>query len=427
MTLYYCPLEPLKERYTMQWSAPKTGWLESRWTEAEVDYVRIDGKQPDDKKVIKAGCVLDAVGRCVFAHSQVEELLKLAEAGRIKDSDVILLDDFWHPGIESLAYAFHLLNVRPLVYAFLHAQSVDEFDFTWSMRHWMRHVERGYGEFLDGIFVCCPTLKDLVVMGGIAPRNKVHVTGHPFNSDEVMSRMPSWYRSQMKDEMTLELGDGGMKRKNQVVWSSRFDAEKNPRFFLQVVEKCIQSNVFVNDMKFVICTSSPKLRSNDSRALAELDGMLTKYPDHLELKENLTKEEYYATLCESKVQFNSASQDFVAITLLEASVAGCWPVYPYFRSFPETFLWEHRYMYQHLDVEDATHRILRSLAMPDWQWSVERIKERSWIHSRFDSAWVRMLKLMNVDMKYRPEQQDLWYDANKNPFDKTVWGLGGGE
>ena len=420
MTLYYCPLEPYEARYTKQWAAPKTGWLESRWTEAGVDYVRIEGKQPDDKKVIKAGCVLDAVGRCVFAHSQVEELLKLAEAGTIKDSDVIFLDDFWHPGIESLAYAFHLLNVRPRVYAFLHAQSVDEFDFTFGMRHWMRHVERGYGEFLDGIFVCCPTLKDLVVMGGIAPRSKVHVTGHPFNSDEVMSRMPSWYRSQMKDGTTLELGDGGVKRKNQVVWSSRFDAEKNPLFFLQVVEKCIKENVSDGDIKFVVCTSSPKLRSNDSRALAELDRMLKKYPDHLELKENLTKEEYYATLCESKVQFNSASQDFVAITLLESSVAGCWPVYPYFRSFPETFLWQHPYMYHHLDVEDATHRILRSLAMPDWQWSVERIKERSWIHSRFDSAWMRMLRHMGVEFAVR---SPMWEQANTDPFDKTVWGV----
>ena len=424
MTLFYCPLEPLKERYTMQWSAPKTGWLESRWTEAGVDYVRIEGKQPDDKKVIKAGCVLDAVGRCVFAHSQVEELLKLAEAGTIKDSDVIFLDDFWHPGIESLAYAFHLLNVRPRVYAFLHAQSVDEFDFTFGMRHWMRHVERGYGEFLDGIFVCCPTLKDLVVMGGIAPRNKVHVTGHPFNSEEVMSRMPSWYRSMMLDsQIPGKFACGSSSRKNQVVWSSRFDAEKNPRFFLQVVEKCIKDNVFDGDIKFVVCTSSPKLRSNDSRALAELDKMLKKYPDHLELKENLTKEEYYATLCESKVQMNHAAQDFVAISLLEANVAGCYPVYPYFRSFPETFLHRPGYMTAYLDVEDVYRRLHTVLTSDQDLWSVEAIRSRQWVHTRFDSSWLRMLNVMGVEAKYLPEWQEMWYDARKNPFDETegVW------
>lgn len=423
MTLYYCPLEPYEARYTKQWAAPKTGWLESRWTQAGVDYVRIEGKQPDDKKVIKAGCVLDAVGRCVFAHSQVEELLRLAEAGTIKDSDVIFLDDFWHPGIESLAYAFHLLNVRPRVYAFLHAQSVDEFDFTFGMRHWMRHVERGYGEFLDGIFVCCPTLKDLVVMGGIAPGNKVHVTGHPFNSDEVMGRMPERYQKAVGLPGLPEDDDPMPPRKNQVVWSSRFDAEKNPLFFLRVVTDYLNNWKGPDDTKFVICTSSPKLRSNNSRALSKLQEVIAYYPGRVELKENLTKEEYYAVLCESKVQFNSASQDFVAITLLEASVAGCYPIYPYFRSFPETFLWQQWYMYQHLDVYHASQRIHTALTTDEDLWSPEAIKKRSWIHTRFDSAWIRMLKLMNVDMKYRPKQQDLWYDANKNPFDKTVWGV----
>ena len=423
MTLYYLPLEAYEARYTKQWAAPKTGWLESRWAEADVNYVRVEGDVSSEPRTIKTGVVLDAVGRSTFCFSQIAKVLAMAERGEVKDSDVIYIDDFWTPGLEALPYALGLMGIRPRMYAFLHAQSVDEFDFTHQFRHWMRHVERGYGEFLDGIFVCCPTLKDLVVMGGIAPRSKVHVTGHPFNSDEVMSRMPSWYRSQMKDGTTLELGDGGMKRKNQVVWSSRFDAEKNPRFFLQVVEKCIKENVSDGDIKFVVCTSSPKLRSNDSRALAELDRMLKKYPDHLELKENLTKEEYYATLCESKVQMNHAAQDFVAISLLEANVAGCYPVYPYFRSFPETFLHRPGYMAAYLDAQDVCRQLQAVLSTDKDLWSAEAIKSRQWIHSRFDSSWLRMLKVMGVDTKYLPEQQEMWYDAKKDPFDKTVWGV----
>jgi len=423
MTLYYLPLEAYEARYTKQWAAPKTGWLESRWAEADVNYVRVEGDVSSEPRTIKTGVVLDAVGRSTFCFSQIAKVLAMAERGEVKDSDVIYIDDFWTPGLEALPYALGLMGIRPRMYAFLHAQSVDEFDFTHQFRHWMRHVERGYGEFLDGIFVCCPTLKDLVVMGGIAPRSKVHVTGHPFNSDEVMSRMPSWYRSQMKDGTTLELGDGGVKRKNQVVWSSRFDAEKNPLFFLQVVEKCIKENVSDGDIKFVVCTSSPKLRSNDSRALAELDRMLKKYPDHLELKENLTKEEYYATLCESKVQMNHAAQDFVAISLLEANVAGCYPVYPYFRSFPETFLHRPGYMAAYLDAQDVCRQLQAVLSTDKDLWSAEAIKSRQWIHSRFDSSWLRMLKVMGVDTKYLPEQQEMWYDAKKDPFDKTVWGV----
>jgi hypothetical protein len=34
-----------------------------------------------------------------------------------------------------------------------------------------------------------------------------------------------------------------------------------------------------------------------------------------------------------------------------------------------------------------------------------------------------MLKVMGVDKKYLPEQQEMWYDAKKDPFDETpgVW------
>lgn len=424
--LFYCPLEPYKDRYTMQWSAPKTGWLESRWTQAGVDYVRIDGDVSSEPRTIKTGVVLDAVGRSIFCFSQISKLLLMAERGEIKDSDVIYIDDFWTPGLEALPYALGLMKVRPRVYAFLHAQSVDEFDFTHQFRHWIRHVERGYGEWLDGIFVCCPTLKELVVMGGIAPANKVHVTGHPFNSDEVMSRMPQWYRIFMGERNGVPEDTKFQQRKNQIVWSSRFDAEKNPHFFLQVAEKCIKENVFDGDVKFVVCTSSPKLRSNDQRAVPALMNLIAKYPLHVELRENLTKEEYYAVLCESKVQFNCASQDFVAITLLESSVAGCWPVYPYFRSFPETFLWQHPlYMYQHLDVGNAVDRLLQVLVLPDWQWSAEAIKNRSWIHRRFDSSWMRMADRMNLSFHPNKAQGevpgDQWRDAVRDPFDPKEW------
>jgi len=40
--LYYCPLETYKERYTMQWAAPKTGWLERNWIAHKIPYTRID-------------------------------------------------------------------------------------------------------------------------------------------------------------------------------------------------------------------------------------------------------------------------------------------------------------------------------------------------------------------------------------------------
>lgn len=422
--LWYVPLEGYKERYTMQWSAPKTGWLERNWIKAGVEYTRVDPMEGSrlPPSPIKVGSVVDAVGRSQYCFMQITKLLDLANEGKIKDNDVIFLDDFWTPGLEALPYAFHLLGIRPRVYAFLHAQSVDEFDFTHPMREWMRPIETGFANFLDGIFVCCPTLEDLVCLGGISNRNKVHVTGHPFSSEEVMERMPSLYRMnltgyQSQDSAITHAMKFSSERKNQVVWSSRWDEEKNPDFFLKVAEDVIRNTYC--DARFIVCTSAPKLRSNNRTLLKALAVYTEQFPDRIILKEGLSKEEYYATLCESKIQFNCANQDFVAITLLEASVAGCYPIYPYFRSFPETFLWNKgvRYMYPHLDLKAASAMICDVCSQKDL-WTAEKIKERSWIHSRYDTAWLRMLHVMDVPVM---DATDSEWDAQKDPYDKGDW------
>jgi len=376
--LFYMPLESYKERYTMQWSAPETGWLERNWRSVGFHYTRIDGDATERTQSIKTGSVVDGIGRSRHCFSQVQQILTLAEQGCIDDKDVIYFDDFWHPGIEALPYAFHLLGIKPKMYAFLHAQSVDEFDFTYPMRGWMRHFEKGIGEVLDGIFVCGPCLKDLVVFGGIAPAYKVHTTGHPFSSDEVLERMPGRMR---------------VKRLNNVVFSSRWDNEKNPEFFLKVAEEVILNNT---EAAFTVCTSAEKLRSNDERNLILLQQYMAKFPDNIFLKEGLTKEEYYQILSDSKIQMNTADQDFVAITLLEASVAGCYPIYPYFRSFPETFEYQKEYMYPRLDVMGAAEMVLDVLEREDL-WDAKNVVSRSWIHDRFDISWKYMLHMMYAD------------------------------
>lgn len=431
MTLFYLPLESYISRYTAQWSAPRTGWLERNWIRAGVKYRRIEGSVLARNGVqappntIKTGSVVDAVGRSRYCFDQISEVLSLAETGQIKDSDVIYLDDFWTPGVEALPYAFHLLGIRPRVYAFLHAQSVDEFDFTHPMRNWMRYYEKGQGEWMDGIFVCCPTLKDLVCFGGIAPRNKVHVTGHPFNSQEVMERMTSSYRRFMGvsggTAHTLKM----QPRENKVIWSSRWDKEKDPEFFLEVAKNVIH---YQPDVKLVLCTSAPKLRSNDPELLDSAWEFARHNSDNFQIKEGLTKEEYYAELASAKVQFNCADQDFVAITLLEASVAGCYPIYPYFRSFPETFLWKPGYTYPKGDVKAAADMVCTLMEQDGGSshWTREAIESRSWIHKRFDSSWLRMLNKMGVQKKKDMLNDAQWWtdmqhQAVKDPFNPEQW------
>jgi glycosyltransferase involved in cell wall biosynthesis len=373
--LYYCPLELYEERYTIQWCAPKTGWLERNWIKHQIPYKRIDSPwgvaiQED----IKTGIVLDVERRTQHSFSQINQIISLAVNGEISNKDIIYFDDFWHPGIEALPYTFHLLNIKPKMFAFCHAQSVDEFDFTHPMRNWMRHFEKGIGRILTGIFVNSSILKKLLSGAGIAPSNNIHVIGHIFCEEEVRERMP-------KTQPT---------RENNIIFSSRWDDEKNPTFFLQVAHKVLKAR---KDIKFIICTSQKKLRSNNKNNLLLLQKLMNIYPDNIILREGLTKEEYYEELTKAKIQMNTSSQDFVSIVLLEASVAGCHPLYPWFRSFPEALRECDVFMYESLSCSSAMKQLIKIIDTP-YLWNKDMIKVRAWIHKRHNSSWARMINIM---------------------------------
>ena len=58
--IIYFPLEPYKERYTVQLDAKEGGWFTHRWRENNIPFTYIEGKSLRDDKSIKTGSVLDA-------------------------------------------------------------------------------------------------------------------------------------------------------------------------------------------------------------------------------------------------------------------------------------------------------------------------------------------------------------------------------
>jgi len=366
--IWYVSLEPQKQRYSWNLSFPLVGWQESNWIENYIPYERIEGHQLGDGE-IKTGVALDGAGRGYYACSQIMELLHRLDNNEVDAEDVIYFEDFWHPGIEALPYYFHLANTHPKMYANCWAQSVDMYDFTFPMRSWMRHYEKGNGAILDGVFVTSSLLKELLVRSGIS--NKVYVIGHPFRSESIIKKIQPYLK---------------LPREDKVVWSSRWDWEKRPSVFLRLVKR-------MPHIQFVICTSAPKLRSNSGGLLEQLATYLTECPN-LTLKDNLTKDEYYKELCTAKVQFNSALQDWVSYTLLESVTCGCFPVYPRFRSFPEVFdSADMGYLlYEDDDVSDASHIVQRCI--DEYSTAVADFHFDSMI-PRFDRSWERMIHIMN--------------------------------
>ena len=378
MKIFYFPLEPYKERYTVQLSAAKCGWLESRWIENNVNYTRVDGRSINDDNNINVGSVLDANKRGYWCCSQIMNFLLMLDSGQVSSSDVLYFDDFWHPGISALPYSFNLTGINPKMYAMLHAQSVDIYDFTYPMRHWMRHFEKGTASILSGIFITSTCLYDMCLYAGVGDRSNLYITGLPFNSERV------------KDFYPKEI----IKRKKQIVYSSRWDKEKRPDIFLKIAENVIKQDPSI---QFVITTSAPSIRSNDGDLIDLLRRYIDHYPNHIILRENQTKTEYYKNLLESQIQINTADQDFVSWTLLEATLSGCRPLYPYYLSFPETLDYRADLMYNKNDISDAVNKILMYIDSDQEDWS--------WIYKKFDESWRRMLAIMKGE-NYEPLYSD---------------------
>lgn len=373
--LWYAGIEAYPERYTGQLDA----WMKKAFRKYNVEYTSCEPVPCEDASV-KTGQVLDARNRVAWATTQVQMLVDAMASGAMKAGDKILLMDFWHPGIDGLFYALHQFGLhRVQVYAYCWAQSMDEYDFTHDMRRWMRPMEQGIANRLSRVFVADDGLAEL--FNAATNTNKAVTVGLPFDSDAVR---------QIATDGPGEYDWSNVHKRNCVVYSSRFDSEKDPGFFIQVATEWRKR--FGDSTEFIMTTSSKKIRSNADYLVeqikdAEDEGVIRLFTE-------MSKEGYYRLLLDSKVQFNCALQDWVSFTLLEAVTFGCFPVYPMRRSFPQALQHVPEFLYRPGDVDDAIDRIgMGLLGGIQKNWSTpEAIKARQdLILTPHDNAIKRML------------------------------------
>jgi len=326
-TLWYFGLEPLKTRYTWQLC---NEWMPETFKQFNIDFVNVDGDFDPDEE-IKVGAVLDAVGRGKFSLTQCATFLEQLRLDNVKDGDIIFLQDYWTPGIESIFYALDLYGYKNIkIYTMLHAQSVDEYDFTYPMREWMRPYELGLDKRLTGIFVGSTIHKEQLRNAGFeAP---IHVVSLPIHKEATIAKLPNYKE---------------LEKKNVIVFSSRLDKEKNPFFMFKVAEQFLDEHP---DYEWHFTTSGKSVRSMLPGAVDAMNNLAKRQP-RFKILTGLTKEEYYTELATCRVQFNSSLQDYVSWTVIESTIFGADIVFPDFRSFPE-FIDKDR-LYKPFDVASA--------------------------------------------------------------------------
>lgn len=280
--LYNVPIERFEERYTEQWWY----WFKREFYRNKIIFHTVY-PQSVEYGGIKEGSFLDVVGTNRFKAYQLSHICELFVQDYIRDKDVFFFHDLWFPGIEMLAYMRQGLQKKFKIYGVLHAGSYDEHDFLHrvGMDEWARFIEKGWLQFIDGIFVGTQFHKDLLVSKRCVAPEKVHVTGLPI----------------FKDDLPFPQ----VEKEDIVVFPHRLDPEKNPDHFDAL---------------------SASLRND----LPGWHFIKTK-----EVCRN--KQEYYDLLKKSKIAVSFSEQETWGIAMQEALFAGCVPLVPDKLSYREMY------------------------------------------------------------------------------------------
>ena len=338
-------LEPYKARYTLQLQE----WNTTVFDKRGISYVVVPGETLGNDQAIVTGQVLDAHGRTYYGMSQLMNLIRMMKQGELNNEDVVYFEDMFQPGIESLPYILKQIDSshRPRIYVRCLAQSIDPDDFVhvWDMQDFMGHYEKMVDSFVDGVLA---TNEEMVmhmkIAGWKAPI--YNISGLAFGKSEVQSRVTSIKPFN--------------ERKNRVVFSARWDQEKQPDFYMDLIEQWYKENP-ESDIEFCVC-SGGKLKSNNSSYMIRTKWLESK--GLLKIYEDLEKNEYYNIVNDSRVVFNCALQDWVSNTVSEADALGCNVLYPAYRSFPETFANDPDRLYIPWSIDNAIGKLRRLLQEP---------------------------------------------------------------
>jgi hypothetical protein len=341
--LFYLGIESYQSRYSYQ----LTDWNRRVFERRGIDYHLVDGGLLDNSETIVTGQVLDAHGRTFFSLTQMAELVRLMKAGQVTQDDVVYFEDMYTTGFDALGYILDQVpeQYRPRIYVRCLAQTVDPDDFlhVWSMTDWMRHYEAGANAIVgkSGGAVLASN-EEMVANMRVAGWNVpiYNISGLAFGKAEVQSRV----------ERINLFGA----RPHRVAFAARWDQEKQPGFFMDMIEEWHRRYPNM-PVEFCVLSGAPELRSNNPQYVERAQQL--EQQGRLKIYTNLKKNDYYALLNNSRVLFNCALQDWTSNTVSEADALGCNVLFPAYRSFPEVFANDHTRLYIPWSIDDALRKL----------------------------------------------------------------------
>jgi hypothetical protein len=280
-------LEPLDNRYTKQWFTEIPTQLEA--TGAEVMTVIGDQRS----STTTAGAFLDFADTNHWKSSQLCDFVLALEQGQVPDDATLLFTDFWNPALIQVAYMRDLLGKQWKIHGIAHAGAYDPSDILGlKMRpEWPKHFERSLFYASDVTYFASEFHRSMFLNNLEIPfayHDRAVLSGQPHSA--IVAHMSSIKEPENKSR--------------QVIWPHRYNEDKQP----EIAEE------LANDFDMVITQ-----------------------------KLNLSKDEFYRTMADTKVLFSCALHENLGISVMEGVLIGAIPLLPDRCSYAEMYLPEFKY------------------------------------------------------------------------------------
>jgi glycosyltransferase involved in cell wall biosynthesis len=281
MQIYNIPIEPIEERYSVQWDE----WFNSFFNNQDAELQTIYGEKTSGK--INTGAFLDVIETNIYKTSQLLTLTHLLADYKDDFPLVLFLHDLWFPGIETIAYIRDGMGFKNLkICGCLHAGSYDKNDFLYhkNMHLWADKIEESwFANIADMIFVATDYHKRLLIQQRNVPTEKIKVTGFP-----------------IYDTFSVPCI-----KERSVVFPHRTDKEKRPDLF-------------------------KKLANEIQPIFPAWNFIYTK-------EEAKNKKEYYQILNKAAISVSFAEQETWGIAMQESVICNALPVVPDCLSYSEMY------------------------------------------------------------------------------------------
>jgi hypothetical protein len=330
INIIYLPLESINERYTEQWSR----WIPEEFLERGWLVTTILGERLSEG--IEVGTFLDLYSSMHWFYTQLANTVKyLRDLPKNCEYrvDVIFIPDIEMWGVEGLRYLQRLaFRQNMYIVGFAHAGSYTKGDFMEPMEDLGRLLEPAWLNAMDLVFVGSHYHKKQIVENRLLNASlhvakKIHVTGNPYNSDEVR---------RLSSTQGINFIIPTKDRVYDLIICDRPDIEKGTFNALSIAELLAEHE----NATIAITTSRPTYKSNDPIIEERVHSLVNSFPN-VTLHEGLSKHEYYVIMANSKCYLSCTTEENFGYCCIEAMNLGTYPIVP--RGYAFT---------QHLDIHD---------------------------------------------------------------------------